>query len=254
VVEAVLLLLATLWSQFGEIELLPLFRLNRNIVAIGLLSGVVTASTGFILLWLAYIFGQSIKWLEALRKIVVEELTPLFQTLNVADIFLVAASSGFCEEIFFRGVIQNQLGLWLSAALFGFFHCPTPRHLPYGIWALCAGTFLGWLLIQTGSIWTPIFAHALSNFLVLLFLRYGRKAASDESSNSKADGPSAFPAPQESTTAGNSSPKTPKLSTPSAPTTSQDVKAAEPPLTNGESGESHLANPKSTDKPASPRS
>jgi membrane protease YdiL (CAAX protease family) len=174
VVEAVLLLLATLWSQFGEIDLLPLFRLNRNIVIIGLASGVLTASTGFILLWLGTHF-DSVKWLESLKKIVVDELTPLFKTLNAWDIFLVAASSGFCEEVFFRGVVQNQLGLFLAALLFGFFHCPTPRHFPYGIWALCAGAFLGWLLLHTGSIWTPIFAHSLSNFIVLLYLRFGRK-------------------------------------------------------------------------------
>jgi membrane protease YdiL (CAAX protease family) len=179
VVEAVLLLLATLWSQFGEIDLLSLFRLNRNIVGIGLASGVLIASSGLILLWLGNKF-EAIKWLDSLKKIVVDELTPLFKTLNVADIFMVAASSGFCEEVFFRGVVQNQLGLFLSALLFGFFHCPTPRHFPYGVWALCAGAFLGWLLIQTSSIWTPIFAHSLSNFLVLLYLRYGRKTSIDD--------------------------------------------------------------------------
>lgn len=174
VVEAVLLLLATLWSQFGDIELLPLFRLNRNIVAFGLLAGVATASSGFMLLWLAKVYGKTIKWLETLKSIVLDELTPLFETLHLSDIILIAASSGFCEEIFFRGVVQNQLGLWPSAALFGFFHCPTPRHLPYGVWAFGAGAFLGWLLIQTNSIWTPVFAHSLSNFCVLLYLRYGR--------------------------------------------------------------------------------
>ena len=180
VVEALLLLLATLWSQFGEIQLLPLFHLNRNVVGAGLLSGLAIAATGFALFWAANKFGSSIPWLGNLSNVVKEDLIPLFQTLNIFDITLVALSSGFCEEIFFRGVIQDQLGLWLAAALFGFFHCPTPRHVTYGIWAFSSGLFLGWLLIVTGSLWAPIFAHALSNFLVLSYLRYGRRADNEE--------------------------------------------------------------------------
>jgi membrane protease YdiL (CAAX protease family) len=186
VVEALLLLLATLWSQFGEIQLLPLFHLNRNVVGAGLLSGLAIAATGFALFWAANKFGSLIPWLGNLSNVVKEDLIPLFQTLNIFDITLVALSSGFCEEIFFRGVIQDQLGLWLAAALFGFFHCPTPRHITYGIWAFSAGLFLGWLLNVTGSLWAPIFAHALSNFLVLSYLRYGHKSDNDEIASASA--------------------------------------------------------------------
>lgn len=183
VVEAILLLIATLWSQFGEIRMLPLFHLNRHIALTGSLSGLAIAVTGFALFWSAHRFGSAVGWLGNLRNIIDEDLIPLFQTLNLADIIIVAASSGFCEEIFFRGVIQDQLGLWLAAALFGFFHCPTPRHLTYGIWAFCAGLFLGWLLNVTGSLWAPIFAHSISNFLVLSYLRYGRKSIAGPSAD-----------------------------------------------------------------------
>jgi hypothetical protein len=59
--------------------------------------------------------------------------------------------------------------------LFGFFHCPTRRYLPYCFWAASAGLFLGWLLLTFNSLWTPILAHGLSNLVVLLYLRFGRK-------------------------------------------------------------------------------
>ena len=197
-VEAVLLLIATLWIRLSDIEMLPLFHLNRSIVFIGILGGLATAASGFLLLWLGNLFGSQRRWLRELRTIVDDELAPLFRSLSLGDIILIASCSSFCEEIFFRGVIQGELGLLLASVLFGFFHCPSVRHLPYGIWAICAGSFLGWLLILTGAIWAPIFAHALSNLVILLFLRFRRnkekndrveKVSAESSGSSSGSGP-----------------------------------------------------------------
>jgi membrane protease YdiL (CAAX protease family) len=177
VVEAILLLTATFWSQLGEIYLLPIFRCHRIFLFYGLLGGLFTASSGFALLWLARSYGESSKWLGTLKSIVLDEVAPLFAQFTVPDIIMVAAASGFCEEVFFRGVIQEQSGIVAASAFFGIFHCPSFRHFPYGVWAFCAGLFLGFLKDWTGSVWTPIIAHAVSNFVVLLYLRYGLKQA-----------------------------------------------------------------------------
>jgi hypothetical protein len=128
----------------------------------------------------------------------------LFATFTVPDIILVAAASGFCEEVFFRGVIQSQFGLFGAAAFFAIFHCPSLRHLPYGLWALTAGLFLGGLLTFTHSLWTPILAHSISNLIVLIFMRYPRPEASQatsETTTSNANGetmpkPAIAPKPQ----------------------------------------------------------
>lgn len=177
VVEAILLLTATFWSQVGEVYLIPAFRCHRVFVLYGIMGGLLTASSSFILLWLARTYGETNKWLGTLKTIVLDEVAPLFSQFTPADIIMVAAASGFCEEVFFRGVIQEQSGVFIASAFFGIFHCPSFRHFPYGVWAFCAGVFLGFLRDYTGSVWPPIIAHALSNFVVLLYLRYGLKQA-----------------------------------------------------------------------------
>jgi len=50
------------------------------------------------------------------------------------------------------------------------------RHFPYGV-GILRRSISGFLKDYTGSIWTPIIAHAVSNFVVLLYLRYGLKEA-----------------------------------------------------------------------------
>ena len=177
VVEAILLLTATFWAQLSEMYLVPIFRCHRIFLVYGVLGGLITASSGFALLWLAKTYGESSKWLGTLKSIVLDEVAPLFSQFTVPDIMMVAAASGFCEEVLFRGVIQEQSGIVAASAFFGIFHCPSLRHFPYGVWAFCAGLFLGFLKIYTGSVWPPIIAHALSNFIVLLYLRYGLKQA-----------------------------------------------------------------------------
>jgi membrane protease YdiL (CAAX protease family) len=181
VLEAALLLCAAIWIQVGQIEMLQSFRFNKQLLLIGLLSGVGTASSGFVILGLNKLFGNAIKWMSSLSGLVFREVAPLFADLKFFDIFLLAVSSGFCEEVFFRGAMQSQIGLVGTSILFGLFHCPSPRHLTYGLWALAAGLFLGYLMNSTGSLWVPIIAHALSNFIVIVALRYFVKPLSKES-------------------------------------------------------------------------
>jgi membrane protease YdiL (CAAX protease family) len=178
VLEAVLLLASTFWLQVAQINLLPELRFSKNALIIGLLSGIGIASSGFLVAWLGNVFKDSLKWLHTLTKIIFEEIAPLFATLNFTDICIVAAASGFCEEIFFRGIVQSQIGLLPTSILFGFFHCPSKRHISYGIWALTAGLFLGWLRDWTGCLWVPIIAHALSNLIAIASLRYFFKPGS----------------------------------------------------------------------------
>jgi len=175
ILEAVLLLIAAVWIQLAHLSLAQEFVANKRAFILGILAGLGTASSGFILLFIGKLFQDNLQWISALRKIVMEEVQPLFAELTLLDILLVALSSGFCEEVFFRGVMQAQIGYLPTSILFGLFHCPSLRHISYGIWALCAALLLGFLLDYTGTLWTPIVAHALSNFIVITYLRYGVK-------------------------------------------------------------------------------
>ena len=180
VLEAALLLIATFWVQIAQIDLTHAFKLSRQGLFIGLISGCGTAFSGFLIIWLGRLLKNPPKWITALSKIVFEEVAPLFSTLKLVDIFLLAATSGFCEEVFFRGVVQSQLGLIGASVFFGFFHCPSPRHFSYGLWALSAGLLFGWLRDWTGSLWVPIIAHGLSNLIAISALRYMVKSSSSE--------------------------------------------------------------------------
>jgi membrane protease YdiL (CAAX protease family) len=201
VVEAVLLLVATFWSQLAEIPLLPLFVADQQSLITGVVAGFGIAASGFALLWLAKQFASSSKWLAELRTIVLDEVAPLFTTLTIPDIILVAVASGFCEEVFFRGVIQSQFGVFGAAAFFAIFHCPSLRHLPYGLWAFTAGLCLGGLMLFTHSLWTPILAHSISNLIVLIFMRYPLKHEAQDTPESTGEptnktAPAVTPAPQ----------------------------------------------------------
>ena len=178
VLEAALLLVATFWIQIAQIDLTHSFKLSRYGLIIGLISGSGTALSGFVIVWLGRLLKNPPKWITSLSKIVFEEVGPLFAGLTLLDIFLLAATSGFCEEVFFRGVVQSQLGLVCTSVLFGFFHCPSPRHFSYGLWALSAGLLFGWLRDYTGSLWVPIIAHSLSNFIAIASVRYIVKSSS----------------------------------------------------------------------------
>jgi len=142
---------------------------------IGVASGVGTAGFGFLLLLLAKKF-QSLTFLVKLQEIVDREVAPLFAQLALSDILLISMASGLCEEVFFRGVLQEQLTLLPTSILFGLIHCPSFSMIPYAFWTFIAGLFLGWLYDCTHCLWTPILAHFVSNLIVLLVFRYGRSS------------------------------------------------------------------------------
>lgn len=171
ILEACLLSAATVWSWIASIQLSTSLTPEPKSYLIGSGAGVLISISSLLLMWL----GKNVKGLSNLREIIITDIAPIFSSFTWMDALVVAAISGFCEEILFRGVIQAQCGLWATSALFGLFHCPSLRHLSYGLWALAAGLVLGWLYQTTGNLWVPIMAHAVSNAISLLFLRYGVK-------------------------------------------------------------------------------
>ncbi len=78
----------------------------------------------------------------------------------------VALAAPFCEEFFFRGVVQRGLGhsfrsLLITSALFSAFHVD-----PVGFLSRVElGLLFGFLFLRTGSIWPGIAAHFANNAL-----------------------------------------------------------------------------------------
>ena len=87
-------------------------------------------------------------------------------------IMAIAIIPGFCEEYFFRGVLQKNLNLLLknahiaillSSLLFSAFHLQFYGFFP----RFFLGVFFGYLFYWSGSLMYPVIAHALNNFLSL---------------------------------------------------------------------------------------
>ncbi len=170
VCEGVLLFAATCWCFNTEISLRDRLQPNLLPILIGIGAGVLTACSGFLLLYLANKF-KSLKWLADLRAIVYKDVAPLLAQLTIVDIILISISSGFCEEIFFRGMLQAQWGILPASIIFGLVHCPSMTMLPYAVWTFFAGLFLGVLYMWTDSLWAPIVAHTINNLIALVFFK-----------------------------------------------------------------------------------
>jgi hypothetical protein len=114
--------------------------------------------------------------LRQIQQFSEEVIGPLFRSSGVLDLAVISLLAGVGEEMVFRGVLQPVLGRWLGALpglllasiLFGLLHPITPA---YVVLAAAIGVYLGCLFEWTQSLLLVIVAHALYDFLVLLYLQ-----------------------------------------------------------------------------------
>lgn len=95
-------------------------------------------------------------------------LADLLSGLEPDQALGLAVVSGFAEELFFRGAVQGQWGLWIAALLFALLHSGPGR--AFSLWsafAAVAGVVFGLLTWHTGNLLAPILAHILVNALNL---------------------------------------------------------------------------------------
>jgi membrane protease YdiL (CAAX protease family) len=130
-----------------------------------------------------------------LRDLVTHRLVPLFRQMSVVQFALISLAAGWGEELLFRGLLQAGLaerlqfpgGDWLAlltaSVLFGLCHWLTHT---YALLATLVGLYLGILLMATDQILVPITAHALYDFLALVYLVHW-PARSDERAGERAD-------------------------------------------------------------------
>lgn len=86
------------------------------------------------------------------------------------NVILIAIIPAISEELLFRGLFQRlftewthriHLSIWISAILFSAIHFQFYSFLP----RLFLGLIFGYLLEYTGTIWIPIVAHFVNNFV-----------------------------------------------------------------------------------------
>lgn len=94
--------------------------------------------------------------------------TPMLVLLYFLSSVILPA---FVEELVFRGYILHLLlphgrtfAIMVSGVLFGLMHF----YLPQLLYASVAGVLIGFLVVQSGSVWCGIFLHIVNNLLVFV--------------------------------------------------------------------------------------
>lgn len=141
---------------------------------------------GTVPLFLAMWWTGTSSWPPAarLREQIEEVVREIFVHLSVVDIAVVSMLAGVAEEALFRGVLQTAFGDWINPAaglaiasvLFGLVHFVTPL---YAVLAGVIGVWLGGMFLVTGNLLAPIVAHALYDFVALMWLVRDARASGD---------------------------------------------------------------------------
>jgi membrane protease YdiL (CAAX protease family) len=167
--STILLGLAGAWSALRGVELGSVLEPALSPTLIGISCGLGLAATIPLMTapWARRVLvlrglNRAWNWLEA----------GLGHGLRLSEILVLAFCSAISEEIFFRGVLQQEVGILTASALFGCLH---PLGTAYVLWAATAGAGLGVLFAATGNLLAPIAAHGTYNLVALLYLR--RRAA-----------------------------------------------------------------------------
>ncbi|MEW6032829.1 MAG: CPBP family intramembrane glutamic endopeptidase [Bacillota bacterium] len=129
--------------------------------------------TGHILLGLAGAAGSAAVVLAARAhwRVYRESVDPiidlLFSPLSLGALVVLSLAAGLAEELFFRGVLQEVIGLVPAAALFAFLHWGFRKELwGYGLTAFFLGLILGAVYQWTSALLAPMVVHAGYNVIV----------------------------------------------------------------------------------------
>jgi membrane protease YdiL (CAAX protease family) len=157
----------------------PLSRVGSSLTQLLWFAALGAAAALPMLLGLLAALACPLEPFARLRRLVAELVPRLFPGAGLLELALVSMAAGIGEELLFRGLVQDGLsrwvgdpfGVWLGLAaaslLFGLAHPVSPL---YVFLAMLTGAYLGWLLIVTGSLVTPVVAHATYDLVALVLV------------------------------------------------------------------------------------
>lgn len=98
----------------------------------------------------------------------------LFRNRPIWHIAVICVIVSICEELLFRGAIQHGIGPYWTSIIFALIHIRYLRHwIPTG-WVFLSSYALGYIYIQTGTLWAPIVCHFLIDFISGLVIKFRR--------------------------------------------------------------------------------
>jgi membrane protease YdiL (CAAX protease family) len=168
--EGALILLGGLWIYAARLPV----RLGDLGVAVA--AGIGAALGLSVAQWWLQHYAPRVAPVARLRELTRTFFLPMFAPLSLAELAAISALAGLGEEIFFRGAMQPALGWPVATIAFGLCHV-SRRSWVLGVWAFAAGGGLAALAIVTDGLLAPIVAHAVYDFVALIWIR--RLAAPD---------------------------------------------------------------------------
>lgn len=110
-----------------------------------------------------------------IREVLEDYLVPVMARWSLVQLGVISLIAGVAEEALFRAVVQGALSRWMPAwtaliaasVVFGLGHAAT---WGYAAVATLIGAYLGVLWLATGNLLCPVTAHAVYDFLALVYL------------------------------------------------------------------------------------
>lgn len=98
----------------------------------------------------------------------VRMMRDVFGDLSMGKILVLALLSGVGEELFFRGWLLNETGLWISSLIFGMVHLPPNRDWFYWpVFAFLVGIVAGLFCLWTDTLIWAVLIHVGINYFNL---------------------------------------------------------------------------------------
>ncbi len=172
VVEGGLMVAAWLLGWLLDCDPLRLFAFSGPTALLGVLAALPMLAG----------FFAAVRWpigpIRGIKDFTDRVIRPLMMPCSLVDLAGISILAGVGEELLFRAVLQEAFGKWLpvwgaiaaAALLFGLLHAVTPT---YAVLAGLVGAYLGWVYHSTGNLLAPIVAHALYDFVALVYLTRG---------------------------------------------------------------------------------
>ncbi|AZR74224.1 hypothetical protein BBF96_12945 [Anoxybacter fermentans] len=101
-----------------------------------------------------------------------ETVINILKGIDNYDLLLISLPPAFIEELFFRGLLQSHLGIWLTSVIFAILHWGFIKKLwAHGLYAFLISLFLGWLYLATSSLLITVIVHFTNNFMAGLYIQ-----------------------------------------------------------------------------------
>ena len=164
------------WTALTLLDDVPTLHVSVEIVGLSLVLILLLAGTNLVVFEALKRAAPGNRVLEPVRELLEDELFPVLRTISPFQILLLSALAGVGEELFFRGLLQPRLGIFLASVIFGVVHGPQRSLWPLALWATIMGWLLGLMYVYSNSLTLPILVHAGYDAMAIGYIRLWQPA------------------------------------------------------------------------------